>query len=146
MLHNPYKTAMLPFGIRSVRSRQFKYIWNFTPETPFRNACTRSGIFQSWREKAVDDTDAADKVRRYEQRPGEELYDVGQDPYEWTNLADKPEFAEVKATLRARLLAWMEANGDRGQQTELEAFEHQGRALKRTRGPKSDTGSSKGKR
>jgi len=127
------------FGIRSVRSRQFKYIWNFTPETPFRNACTKSGIFQSWREKAADDAVAAEKVRRYEHRPGEELYDVGRDPYEWTNLADNPEFAEVKAELRARLLAWMEANGDRGQQTELEAFEHQTRALKRPRGPRSGT-------
>ena len=35
---------------------------------------------------------------RYEDG-GEELYDESQDPYEWTNLAGKPELASVKAKL-----------------------------------------------
>jgi len=116
------------FGIRSIRSNRFKYIWNFTPEVPFRNACVKSTVFQSWREKGADDPDAADKVHRYEHRPAEELYDVAVDPYEWNNLADSAEHAATKTKLRARLEDWMEAMGDRGQQTELEAFEHQGRA------------------
>ena len=30
---------------------------------------------------------------------GEELYDEAKDPYEWTNLAAKPEFADAKAEL-----------------------------------------------
>jgi len=121
------------FGIRSIRSPRFKYIWNFTPEVQFRNACTKSGIFQSWREKAANDADAADKVRRYEHRPGEELYDVTKDPYEWNNLADDPEYAEAKDELRTRLLAWMKAMGDQGQQTELDALKHQTRALRGTK-------------
>ncbi len=116
------------FGIRSIRSRQFKYIWNFTPQTKFQNACTKSSIFQSWRDRAADDADAADKLRRYEHRPGVELYDVTEDPYEWNNLADDPAYATAKEELRRQLLRWMEAVGDKGQQTELEAFEHQGRA------------------
>ncbi|MHC4215859.1 MAG: sulfatase-like hydrolase/transferase [Planctomycetota bacterium] len=114
------------FGIRSIRSRRFKYVWNFTPEIKFQNACSKSKIFKSWRAKAVNDLDAADKVRRYEHRPGEELYEITKDPYEWTNLADDPKYAKVKAELRKRLLAWMEAMGDEGQKTELEALEHQG--------------------
>ena len=118
------------FGIRSVRSRQYKYIWNFTPETPFRNACTKSSVFESWREKAANDPEAADKVRRYEHRAGEELYDVSSDPYEWNNLSANPEYAKIKNELRTELLAWMEAMGDEGQQTELEASEHQTKALK----------------
>jgi uncharacterized sulfatase len=126
------------FGIRSVRSRQYKYIWNFTPETRFQNACTQSDIFQSWRERADSDPDAADKVRRYEHRPGEELYDVSRDPYEWNNLADDPQYADVKARLRRELLSWMQAMGDEGQQTELNAIEHQTRSLKQDKpsGPK----------
>ena len=120
------------FGIRSVRSRQYKYVWNFTPETEFRNACTKSSIFQSWQAKAdAGDADAADKVRRYKQRPGEELYDVVKDPYEWTNLAADPKLAKVKAELKAQLLAWMKACGDKGQQTELEARQHQGGGRKK---------------
>jgi uncharacterized sulfatase len=113
------------FGIRSIRSRRFKYVWNFTPETKFQNACTKSSIFKSWRDKATSNSDAADKVRRYEHRPSEELYDITEDQYEWNNLANVPKYAKVKAELRRRLLQWMKAMGDKGQQTEMEAFEHQ---------------------
>ena len=34
----------------------------------------------------------------------EELYDHDQDPYEWTNLAGKPEYAIMKAELKTKLL------------------------------------------
>ncbi len=124
------------FGIRSIRSRRFKYIWNFTPEVPFQNVCTNSGIFASWRAKAATDPDAAEKVRRYEHRPGEELYDVTRDPYEWHNLADDPACAQIKANLRKRLLAWMASTGDQGQQTELDALRHQTTNRTRTRRPR----------
>jgi uncharacterized sulfatase len=119
------------FGIRSIRSRKFKYIWNFTPQIKFQNACTNAAIFKSWQAKAVADSDAADKVRRYEHRPQEELYDVTKDQYEWNNLADDPKYAGIKAELRKHLLEWMEAMGDKGQQSELEAFEHQNRGRRR---------------
>jgi len=113
------------FGIRSIRSRKFKYVWNFTPEVKFQNACTSSSIFKSWQEKAAGDSDAADKVRRYENRSGEELYDITKDPYEWNNLADDPQYATIKVRMKRRLLDWMKAMGDKGQQTELEALDHQ---------------------
>ena len=119
------------FGIRSIRSRRYKYIWNFSPEIKFQNACTKSSIFESWIAKAATDSDAADKVGRYERRPGEELFDVTEDPYEWNNLADRPDYAQIKAELKAELAAWMEAMGDKGQQTELEAHEHQYKAKRK---------------
>ncbi len=115
------------FGIRSIRSAKFKYVWNFTPEIKFQNACTNSSIFKSWRKKAEADSDAAEKIRRYEHRPSEELYDVTKDPYEWHNLADDPKYTTIKVRMRRRLDNWMKAMGDKGQQTELEALEHQGR-------------------
>jgi N-sulfoglucosamine sulfohydrolase len=114
------------FGIRSIRSRRFKYVWNFTPEMEFKNVCVASKTFKSWQAKAESgDADAAEKVRRYQKRPGEELYDVTADPYEWRNIAENPEYAEAKAELRRELLVWMEDMGDLGQQTELEARKHQ---------------------
>jgi N-sulfoglucosamine sulfohydrolase len=129
------------FGIRSVRSGQFKYIWNFTPEIPFRNACLKSKEFQSWVKAAeAGDQDAAEKVRRYQNRPGEELYDVTKDRYEWTNLATDPKFAEIKSELRAHLDDWMKQQGDKGQPTEMEAKEHQGRSRS-----KNKAGAKKGK-
>jgi uncharacterized sulfatase len=132
------------FGIRSVRSKQFKYVWNFTPEVKFSNAATKGEIWDSWLEKAKTDADAADKVSRYENRPGEELYDVTKDWYEWNNLADDPKYARVKAQMRGRLLAWMDSTGDKGQQTELEANEHQSKG-KKTEEPKK-SGSKKSAR
>ena len=59
------------FGIRSIRSRQFKYVWNFTPEVAFRNVSLKSGIFRSWQARAASgDRDAAEKVRRYQEQIG----------------------------------------------------------------------------
>jgi uncharacterized sulfatase len=116
------------FGIRSIRSDKFKYILNFTPDETFTNACTNSEAFKSWEQKATaGDADAAEKVRRYYHRPAEELYAITEDTDEWNNLAGDPKFAEVKAELRSQLDAWMLAQGDKGQETELAALKHQGR-------------------
>ncbi|QDT88741.1 sulfatase family protein [Gimesia algae] len=113
------------FGIRSVRSKNFKYIWNFTPEIEFRNVAMKSPEFKSWEAKATaGDADAAEKVRRYRKRLAIELYDIHKDPFEWHNLAGKPEYATVQAELKAELDAWMKHCGDQGQQTELEADQH----------------------
>lgn len=125
------------FGIRSVRSAKYKYIINFTPETRFTNACSKSALFQSWVRKAEQgDDDAADKVRRYHRRPAEELYAITKDVYEWNNLASDPQYAKVKAELKKQLTSWMTEQGDLGQATELAAFEHQKRGQKKTNNAK----------
>ncbi|MEC9003628.1 MAG: sulfatase [Planctomycetota bacterium] len=115
------------FGIRSIRGERYKLIMNLTPEVRFQNACTKNEVFRSWEEKAKTDADAADKVRRYRHRPGMELFDLNSDPLEWKNLAADPKLADIKSDLQARLMAWMKSQGDQGQQTELEALQHQGR-------------------
>ncbi len=116
------------FGIRSVRSRRFKFIVNFTPDTPFKNACTKNAIFKSWQAKAeAGDEDAVEKVRRYQHRPGIELYDVEADPYEWNNLAGNSNYATIEVELGRELRRWMKEQGDRGQETELAALQHQAR-------------------
>ncbi|MCK5566058.1 MAG: sulfatase [Planctomycetes bacterium] len=117
------------FGIRQVRSRQFKYIVNLTPDVKFKNVFMKDSIYASWQKKAANDADAADKIRRFENRSAEELYDVVNDHYEWNNLADDPKYAKVKKQLRKKLYKWMARQGDKGQATELEAFEHQTKFL-----------------
>lgn len=134
------------FGIRSVRSERFKYVWNLTPAVEFENACTHSPEFVSWEAAAkAGDKDAAEKVRRYKHRAGEELYDVTRDRFEWKNLADDPEYAAIKSELRAKLDDWMKGQGDLGQQTEMEALEHQIRGQKGKAG-KGKKGRGKGGR
>ena len=129
------------YGIRSIRSRNYKYIWNFTPEVRYENVVTiqedtkwgESTVFNSWKRVAKSDPVAAEKVRRYHFRPGEELYALDEDPDEWRNLAGIPEYAEVKQTLRVKLLDWMEKTGDKGQQSELEADLHSAKMLNTTK-------------
>ncbi|VGO13319.1 Choline-sulfatase [Pontiella desulfatans] len=119
------------FGIRSVRSERFKYILNFTPEMEFRNACTRSKEFRSWQAKAAaGDPKAAALVQRYTFRPAIELYDVVNDPLEMHNLADNPEYDEVKKELATELERWMAHCGDEGQATEMKALERMGAGKK----------------
>ena len=86
-------------------------------------------MFQSWIQKAKlsGDNDAAEKVRRDQHRPADELYDVTGDRYEWKNLADDPKYAKVKAGLKQQLEDWMHVQSDEGKQTELDAFKHQNR-------------------
>lgn len=120
------------FGIRSIRSESFKLIMNLTPEVKFTNACTKSREFLSWVAKAESgDADAAEKVKRYHHRPALELYKLDQDPYEWNNLADHPEYRAVQNEMMAKLKAWMNEQGDLGVATELAAHDHQKRAMKK---------------
>ncbi len=116
------------YGVRSVRSNDYRYILNLTPEVDFRNAVFRNQWWKSWEEQArAGDAHARAMVARYVRRPAEELYDVRYDPLNQTNLAEKPELAAVKAQLRQRLDAWMRAQGDEGQSTELAARARQWR-------------------
>ena len=126
--------APASYGIRSIRSEQFKLIWNLSADVQFTNACTKSKEFQSWIAKAKSgDADAADKVRRYQQRPEIELYDVKKDRHEWTNLADDPRYSKTRAELLKKLKQWMQAQGDEGQSTEMKATDRLWRNRKRNR-------------
>jgi uncharacterized sulfatase len=76
-----------------------------------------------------------------------ELFDLNSDPLEWKNLADDPKLADIKSDLQARLMAWMKSQGDEGQQTELEALQHQGRNRnknnkKKNNNPKNNQGTN----
>jgi N-sulfoglucosamine sulfohydrolase len=122
------------YGIRSVRSEKFKYIWNLTPEAKFTNACTTSPEFKSWLK--VPTAKAKALVKRYQFRPKEELYDIVNDPLELNNLASNGQHDKTKGQLRAQLLKWMENCGDLGQSTELKALEHMTRNRKKKKGKK----------
>ena len=55
---------------------------------------------------------AKELIDRYQHRPGEELFDLRNDPLEMNNLAEDPEQAELLRSLRGRLLRWCKSQGD----------------------------------
>jgi len=118
-----------PYPIRSIRSRRYKYIMNLLPEATFVNVVTESnsgGCWESWKRRAkAGDGFAAARVHLYQHRPAEEFYDLENDPFELHNLADQPQYRAQMDALRARLLAWMRQQGDRGVATELQARSRQ---------------------
>jgi N-sulfoglucosamine sulfohydrolase len=107
------------FPIRAARDARWKYILNLHPDFEFRSHVTEkpgdTGYWPSWVEAAKTDPSAADKVRRYTQRPLEELYDLENDPHEQNNLASDPAHAETLARLSKELTGWMDKTGDKRQ-------------------------------
>ena len=114
------------YGIRSVTTKKYNYIVNLTPDEEFlcSTNCTNSTMW-GWVEKAKTNSFARQQIERYKKRPAEELYDIENDPFTLHNISDDPKYASVKKELREQLEKWMQQQGDKGQQTELEAFEHQ---------------------
>lgn len=117
------------YGIRAIVSDKYRYIWNLTPEAEFKNNVNNGGKaggkwYPSWEEKAEDDPFAQEVITKYRKRPKEELYDVVNDKWCMNNLADNPQYEQIKKELRKELLKWMEECGDKGHETELKAFEH----------------------
>lgn len=95
-----YHTGYEP--MRSIRSEQYKLIVNFEVDT-------KVSVPDDIREGLIY-PEMIDQLTG--QRPYLELYDLAADPAETTNLAGKPELAEVEQTLRAQLLEWMRQTDD----------------------------------
>ncbi|WP_367873980.1 sulfatase/phosphatase domain-containing protein [Luteolibacter sp. Populi] len=128
----------LPYPQRAIHSGQHLYIINFKPErTPLGDffildkkdhGLTPERVGQDTRAVAADFDAGPTKAwlfanrdtefgRRYfdiafAKRPREELYDLAKDPYETTNLASDPAYAEIRSQLEAKLLAELERTGD----------------------------------
>jgi len=117
--HAAVMNAQGEYPIRSVRSRTHQYIRNLAPDRTFTNNLTASGedarFWPSWEEKAKTDASAAARVRLYQHRPPEELYDLRADPYELKNVVDDPAQKPVLEALRKRLDEWMRQQGDPGE-------------------------------
>jgi len=111
------------YGIRAIADKKYRYIWNLTPAATFTNASTTSNMFKQWKNEGS--VHALAMTDKYQKRPGVEFYDVENDPYCMTNLADDPQYETIMAEMAAELQKWMDECGDLGQETELKAYEHQ---------------------
>jgi N-sulfoglucosamine sulfohydrolase len=136
-----------PYPMRAARDARYKLIRNLAAE----NTYTISGIHRgepitSWQKDAENDVRLATRVNWLFHRPAEELYDLESDAYEMNNLADDPQFADIKSRLSTELDAWMVQQGDKGMETEVIAKTRQGPNRQKQGPAKKDTAKKKRKK
>lgn len=105
--------------IRTVRSKQYRYIKNFYPERPFTqlnrykvNSYPVLRLMQQLHQKG--ELSGPPSFLMASTRPEEELYDLQSDPYEIHNLADSPAHQARLKTMRGALTNWMDTIKDKG--------------------------------
>lgn len=109
------------YPMRALRTARYKYIRNLHPEFAYRThidrGVARDGreYWDSWRAVAKTDSRAAAIIRRYHQRPAEELYDLQADPHELKNIASDAKLAKTLADLRQRTNHIMTGMKDEGE-------------------------------
>lgn len=89
--------------MRSVRTREFKYIRNFEPserlyQIPLDIERGLTGQFMK------------DQIES--ERPEEELYDLEEDPDECNNLIKDPNYSDILSELKKNLTEWMKETND----------------------------------
>ncbi len=112
--------------IRSVRSKDFKYIRNFMLDRPYTQPTYMDvdGVpfVKTMRQlNAENKLDSVQSVFFKSMRPAEELYNLKEDPYELNNLALHTEYADVLKNHAMILEQWIKDTDDKGQYSENEA-------------------------
>ena len=98
----------------AVRDERYKLIWNIEG----RKTASPLGppaYCNAWWEAQTDKykhTPIRQVYYRVEHPPKFELYDLQNDPYEWSNLSSNPEFTAVKERLLTALRNWREITND----------------------------------
>lgn len=111
--------------IRSVRSKEFKYIRNFMTDRPYTQPTYMDfdGIeFVKVMHQLHEDKklNAAQDRFMSDDRPSEELYDLKKDPFELNNLATSLEHGDTLKKYSAILNSWIAETDDKGQYPEDE--------------------------
>ncbi len=112
-----------PYPIRTIFDGTYRYIRNLKPEAIYierhlmglrGKGLLNNPYWGTWIWAASDDQYIYKLVKRYTQRPPEQLYKTSTDPYELENLAGDPRQSEVKRRLGDELDRWMQSQGDPG--------------------------------
>ena len=109
------------FRMRAVRDERYRYIYNFTPETPFLQANRyKENFYPVW--NLLKQLHSEGKLTPAQEalcQPSmatEELYDLSTDPFEIHNLAQSknPEHQAALRKLSSALNQWIEETQDQG--------------------------------
>ncbi len=111
-----------PYPIRSISDHRYKLILNLKADQNYYNRFMmdslrkdRNSIWFSWiKQASTGDAHAARIIKRFENRPALEFYDLEADPYELKNLSDDPAFKKKIEQYRNELWSWMKQQNDRG--------------------------------
>jgi len=109
--------------IRSVRTKDYKYIKNFMPNRPYTQTTYMDvdGVpFVKTMKQlyANGELDSTQSIFFQDKRPEQELYDLANDPYEINNLANSPAHKEILAEHVDILKNWITTSDDKGQYPE----------------------------
>jgi N-sulfoglucosamine sulfohydrolase len=102
------------YPMRGVQTDKYGYIYNAWSDgkTEFKNESQSGLTFKAMDAAAKEDEGIAERVRHFQYRTPEELYDFENDPDALVNLIDQPEHEERKAGFRTTLMQWMRDNDD----------------------------------
>ena len=124
-----------PYPIRSISDGRFRYIRNLTPnelyiekhlmgKTRSKGPDLNNPYWGTWIAEAWNNPEIYKLVKRYMQRPKEELYSTTEDPYELKNLAGDPNYEAKLKVLSRELDRWLKSQDDPGiEQDTLKALE-----------------------
>ena len=97
---------------RSVRDARYKLIVNSLHEQENPVGGLSTAAWNASQQAKRDDTVVQDAFDRYRNPPAIELYDLHKDPTEMVNLADKPEYQDVRHRLLRELRDWQKRTND----------------------------------
>ena len=109
-----------PYPIRSIRDDRYALILNLTPNEDYyekhlmRTDGGPTDVWPAWLLSAETDKHSQELIDRFVTRPAVEFYDLKKDPWEMHNLAGEKKYQAKIAEMKAELLKWMEAQGDKG--------------------------------
>ena len=115
------------YPMRAIHTRTHSYILNLAHPLDYPIAGDVAGS-PSWKAIAADPAIPLGKRSQaaYLRRPAEELYDLTHDPDELVNLAADPAYADVRDTLRARLLEMRKTTRDSWLAGQTDPYSHLG--------------------
>lgn len=112
--------------IRTVRDKKYRYVRNYQPYKPYHQymrSCENGPMMTELRKLSGDNELSPEAAQYFTQcKPLEELFDVENDPHQVNNLANDPDYADVKDRLWQAHLNWMREILDLGFISEPELF------------------------
>jgi N-sulfoglucosamine sulfohydrolase len=109
-----FRNWLGPMSCRAIRTRDYLYIRNYPRDgqTAYPPLQGGPGVGVMQQQMKTNETARANFNLCFGTRPEEELYDVKADPWQVHNLADAPQFSDVKEALRKDLADYMKTTGD----------------------------------